>query len=458
MLLFTAFLISLKCHVTLSDFATVVDSVKNDEPLILTPLINAGKIKEAQDASEVKFNGFKNVVSYSGYFTVNEEYNSNLFFWFFPSRTSYANDPVLLWLQGGPGSSSLMGLFLENGPFTVKSKRGLKFRSETWIQTHSVIYIDNPVGTGFSFTNDGGYLENEVDIGKQLYEALLQFFKLFPNLQKNEFYISGESYAGKYVPAISHTIMKQNPGAKLKINLQGLAIGNGLCDPENQLVYGDYMYQIGLIDINGKATIDKMTQDAVDLIRKRQWTQALDIFNKLFFEKPQSVFSNMTGFHNFYNYLQVDKINHDYIEKYLHRHDVRDAIHVGNRTMNYNPVVRHHLLADFLQSIAPLLTELLDNYRVLIYSGQLDVIIPYPSTVSFLRKLTFREAMMYQTAPRYQWRVDNELAGYVKQAGKLTEVLVRDAGHLVPADKPKIALDMITRFTRNKPFHSTINN
>lgn len=423
------------------------------EPLILTPLIKAGKIKEAQEASEVKFSGFKNVKSYSGYFTVNDKYNSNLFFWFFPSRSSYANDPVVLWLQGGPGSSSLTGLFLENGPFQVKSKHGLKFRSQSWIETHSIIYIDNPVGTGFSFTKDGGYLENEAQVGEQLYEALLQFFQLFPNLQKNQFFVTGESYAGKYVPAVSHTILKQNPSAKLKINMQGLAIGNGFCDPENQLIHGDYLYQIGLIDISSKGIIDKMTQDAINLIRAKQWPQAATIFQKLFFDTPTCIFSNITGFHNLYNFLQVDEISTTYLDKYLEREDVKNAIHVGNTTFGDGSVVKLHLNTDFTQSITPLLTDLLDNYRVLMYSGQLDIIVPYPSTENFLQKLNFKEANVYKTAPRYQWNVNNELAGYVKQAGKLTELIVRNAGHFVPTDQPRWALDMITRFTRNKPFH-----
>jgi vitellogenic carboxypeptidase-like protein len=94
---------------------------------------------------------------------------------------------------------------------------------------HNVIYIDNPVGTGFSFTDkEEGYAKNEIDVGNNLYEALIQFFTLFPDLQKNKFFVTGESYAGKYVPAVSHAIHKRNGNAKIKINLKGLAIGNFL--------------------------------------------------------------------------------------------------------------------------------------------------------------------------------------------------------------------------------------
>lgn len=135
-------------------------------PLILTPLIEQNKIQEAQQASQVHFAGFKNQLSYagrwwsqciskhtvqtclliSGYFTVDKSWGSNMFFWYFPARSSPETAPVLLWLQGGPGASSLIGLFAENGPFTVKAKKGLKERRFSWTENHHVIYIDNPVG------------------------------------------------------------------------------------------------------------------------------------------------------------------------------------------------------------------------------------------------------------------------------------------------------------------------
>lgn len=79
----------------------------------------------------------------------------------------------------------------------------VKARKYSWNVNHNVIYIDNPVGTGFSFTDkDEGYARNQIDVGENLYNALLQFFTLFPDLQQNDFYATGESYAGKYVSMI----------------------------------------------------------------------------------------------------------------------------------------------------------------------------------------------------------------------------------------------------------------
>lgn len=427
-------------------------------PLFLTPLIQQGKISEAVAAAEVNFKGFKQIKSYAGYLTVNKNFNSNLFFWYFPSETKPETAPVLLWLQGGPGATSLIGVFAENGPFKAKSKHGLKLRKYPWTTNHNVIYIDNPVGTGYSFTNSDGYAKNETKVGEDLYNALLQFFQLFPGLQKNEFYVTGESYGGKYVPAISYTIYKNNPSAKVKINLQGLAIGNGLSDPVNQLKYGDYLYQIGLIDSNCQEQINNYEQQGIKYIENKQWLEAFKFFDSLVngdLTNHTSLFKNITGFDNYYNYLVSNDTSSAiaYMGSYVQTDVVRKALHVGNSTFNgVSREVEINLVEDIMQSVAPWVSELLSNYRVLIYNGQLDIIVAYPLTVNYLKNLQFSGADVYKTAPRYQWWVDGQIAGYVKHAGNLTEVLVRNAGHMVPQDQPQWALDLITRFTYRKSY------
>lgn len=189
--------------------------------------------------------------SYSGYLTVNKEYNSNLFFWFFPALNSHSSDtPIMLWLQGGPGSSSLFGLFSEIGPITIDANGNIQSREITWNKNYHLIFIDNPVGTGFSFTSDNrGFARSQDDVARDLYSALTQFFELFSDYATNPFYVTGESYAGKYVPSITYKIHleNQNPQVKVKINLQGMTIGDGLTDPFNQHMYGDFLYQVGFL-------------------------------------------------------------------------------------------------------------------------------------------------------------------------------------------------------------------
>lgn len=118
------------------------------EPLFLTPLIRQNKLDDARklaNVTEPEITQF--VESYSGYLTVNDTYQSNLFFWYFKAKENPISAPVILWLQGGPGASSLFGLFSENGPFSVNKKLKLVKRDFSWHINHHLIYIDNPVGT-----------------------------------------------------------------------------------------------------------------------------------------------------------------------------------------------------------------------------------------------------------------------------------------------------------------------
>lgn len=180
------------------------------KPLFLTPYVESGNITEGRHLARVPFTESLRIKSYAGYFTVNKTYDSNQFFWYFPAMIPNGKDaPVIVWLQGGPGATSLYGLFTENGPLRVR-KGKFERRKYNWALSHHVIYIDNPVGTGFSFTNDPkGYCMDEIQVGEQLYSTLTQFFQLFPELQPNKFFVTGESYGGKYVPALAYTIQKK---------------------------------------------------------------------------------------------------------------------------------------------------------------------------------------------------------------------------------------------------------
>lgn len=245
----TCFIVALAARITRlsAEFRTT----DKDGGLFLTPMIRDGKIHEARAACNVRLQDNVNdtVRSCAGYLTVDEAHGSNMFFWFFPAENGADIAPVLLWLQGGPGAPSLYSVFNEHGPYVVDDDDVLKLRQYPWTSTHSVLYVDNPVGVGYSFTGDlDGYSANQTAVGRNLYAALVQFFTLFPEYRDNDFYVAGESYAGKYIPAVSHVIHTNNPGAQVKINLKGLAIGNGLIDPVNQMVYSDYLYQQGIID------------------------------------------------------------------------------------------------------------------------------------------------------------------------------------------------------------------
>lgn len=424
------------------------------DPLILTPYLKSGSIELAQNLSRVPLTNKIGFESYAGFFTVDTQYNSNLYFWYFPAFSKQRDAPVLLWLQGGPGGSSLFGLFTEMGPLIAK-KDGFALRKYHWALNHHLIFIDNPVGTGFSYTSfKKGYCTNEDCVGKGLYSAMQQFFTLFPELVRNEFFITGESYAGKYVPALALEIHNHNMnGGQNKINLKGLAIGNGYCDPVNQLDYGTYLYQHGLIDYNENELFQELQKKIIETIHAKKWVEADILMDKLLDGEIRnfSYFKSFTGFNYYYNFLlSEDHTDKSIFINLIQNDSVRRSIHVGGLPFNSGETVLLNLSLDMLQSVAPIISELLSHYKILFYNGQLDIVVAYPLTENFLRNLDFSGSKDYIKAPRTIWKVDDEIAGYVKKASNLTEVLVRNAGHMVPHDQPKWAFDLITRFVRNK--------
>ncbi|CAG2168641.1 unnamed protein product, partial [Oppiella nova] len=175
------------------------------DPLILTPYIRKHQISEAKSLSRVT--GLPNAPtfeSYSGFLTVDDRFNSNMFFWFFPSFKNPKTSPVVVWLEGGPGISSLFSLFTF-GPLVVDQMLNVTTTPSSWAQEVSILYIDNPVGTGYSFTDNAkGYSTNENMIADNLYEALQQFYTVFAEYRGNGVYITGQSYGGHYVPALGY--------------------------------------------------------------------------------------------------------------------------------------------------------------------------------------------------------------------------------------------------------------
>uniref|UniRef100_A0A182NMB9 Carboxypeptidase n=1 Tax=Anopheles dirus TaxID=7168 RepID=A0A182NMB9_9DIPT len=432
----------------------------NGEPLILTPFIEAGKIAEGQSAARVQHSRIRGYESYAGFLTVNETYNSNLYFWYFPAKVNRTSAPLVLWLQGGPGASSLFGLFEENGPFRITRELVAVEREHSWYENHNLLYIDNPVGTGFSFTDsEAGYARNQVQIGEELHTAVAQFLQLFPQLKTLPFFITGESYAGKYVPALGYTIHRKNADPatadKDRINLAGMAIGNGFSDPVNQLNYGDYLYQLGLIDSNALERFEQDEQTVASCIATGNYSCAFEIMDDLLDGDANgggSFFRNVSGFETYYNYLNTveDPMDMVWLVAFLNLDETRRALHVGDQPfhdLDKCNKVQWFLKEDVFQSVAPWIAELLQYYRIMFYNGQLDIICAYPMMVNYLQTLQFDGANYYRSVPRGMLEFDGEIAAYFKLAFGLVEVLVRDAGHMVPRDQPKWAHRLITAFT-----------
>merc|ERR1711865_1150717 len=143
----------------------------------------------------------------------------------------------------------------------------------SWNSIANVLFVDQPVGTGFSFAdNNDAYVKNEKQVAEDMWEFMQAFLARFPQYAKGELYVTGESYAGHYVPAISSRIVAGNKKlsqGEVELNLKGFAIGNGLVDPQNQYTqYVPYAQAHSLIGSKTAMVMNATTKACVAAIKK----------------------------------------------------------------------------------------------------------------------------------------------------------------------------------------------
>ena len=191
-----------------------------------------------------------NKTIYSGYLETNETGNE-LFYVYMPSQNGTEEEnkePLLLWLNGGPGCSSLIGMLTEIGPVVTKLYSKEWFKNEyAWNKNLNLLFIESPVGVGFTKLK-GNITYSEEKTAKDLHVALENFFDLFENLTDREFYISGESYAGVYIPYLTKELIE----TQSSINLKGILIGNPMTSYKHDFERSvpDFALSHGIIDLD----------------------------------------------------------------------------------------------------------------------------------------------------------------------------------------------------------------
>ncbi|CAA0816587.1 Serine carboxypeptidase-like 40 [Striga hermonthica] len=184
---------------------------------------------------------------YGGYVTVNEKAGRALYYYFVEANQYQANKlPLLLWLNGGPGCSSLgYGAMEELGPFRVHSDGETLYENEhSWNRVANVLFLETPAGVGFSYSKDKADLEggNDTVAATDNFRFLMKWLERFPEYKDRDLYVAGESYAGHYVPQLAHVILYYNKMAKKTIiNLKGIMIGNAEINDETD-IKGMYQY------------------------------------------------------------------------------------------------------------------------------------------------------------------------------------------------------------------------
>ncbi|VAI33203.1 unnamed protein product [Triticum turgidum subsp. durum] len=168
---------------------------------------------------------------YGGYVTVDKKDGWALFYYFVEAAIDAAAKPLLLWLNGGPGCSSLgYGAMMEVGPFRVnKDKRTLSENLHAWTKVANVIFLESPVGVGFSYSNKtlDFHLSGDKSTANDTFVFLFNWLERFPEYKGRPFYISGESYSGHYAPQLAAIILShnlENSSTRTLINLQGILV------------------------------------------------------------------------------------------------------------------------------------------------------------------------------------------------------------------------------------------
>lgn len=307
------------------------------------------------------------------------------------------------------------------------------------------------MGTGYSFTNTDGYAKNIQTTSDHLHDALIQFLKIFPEYRESPFFITGESYAGKYIPAIAHKIHQENVKfdsvgqGEFKINLEGIALGNAFTDPINMLDYSDFAYQSGLVDIHGKREMEifeiRAKENIDSELGQRYWVKTLLSFMR------------NSNFSNLYNILQPNVLDIEVHVKFVTQPHIRKALHVGNQEFGELYTVYYNMLGDFMTTATHWLRSILDesDIRVLYYSGNKDFIVAYPLSVNFYQNLHWKGAKDYRLARREFLMVNGKLVGYIKKANKhFAEAMILNAGHMVPTDQQEVTLELLHRFINDK--------
>jgi carboxypeptidase C (cathepsin A) len=175
---------------------------------------------------------------YSGYLEVNSA--KALHYMFIESQNDPTNDPIVIWFNGGPGCSSMLGFTQEHGPYKMDSGTDFWVENEwSWNKEANMLYIESPAGVGFSYCKGvkecNTYSDDESAADNLT--AVLAWFDKFPEFKANELFISGESYAGIYVPYLTYYIDQYNTehaeaADVFKPNLQGFMVGNGVTNYE----------------------------------------------------------------------------------------------------------------------------------------------------------------------------------------------------------------------------------
>jgi len=368
----------------------------------------------------------------------------------------------MFWFNGGPGCSSFDGLMMELGPWRVDGEGGLKTVDGGWEEYTTMVYIDQPAGTGLSYTSTNHYVKSLSEASEHVIQFMRTFYKVFPEYATVDTYLGGESYAGQYIPYFADAILKSD----INMPLRGAAIGNGWIDARRQYpAYLDYAVAHNLIDVQSEiyknaANIQDKCQDEF-----RKWSGPEPIhFNDceaLTNAVLKSGTRDVDGVEMCTNIYDV-RLEDEYpycgtkwppdladVTKYLDRKDVVDALHASAKSESWVEClgrIGSNLNEAADPSSITLLPSVIERIPVLLFAGDKDFVCNYMGIESMIQGMSWNGETGLGKGSTKTWSVNNQPAGTWVTSRNLTYAKVFNASHMVPYDVPDVAHDMILRF------------
>ncbi|CAL1374418.1 unnamed protein product [Linum trigynum] len=440
---------------------------------------------------------------YAGYVTIDETQQRELFYYFVEAATNSTSKPLVLWLNGGPGCSSVgAGAFSEHGPFKPNAAGVLVHNEYSWNKEANMLYLEAPAGVGFSYSANASFYElvNDSITAKDNLAFLQRWLLKFPEYKTRDLFITGESYAGHYVPQLAQLILE----SRSNISFKGIAIGNPFLEFDTDYNgKGEYYWSHGLISdhtyhlVNTVCNFSQIYRELLSLSGNyskpcelvvaqsiEEWPSQNFDYNDVTSDVCLSDGKSQFGSQEHHSLLasrfhpvsslksrqsglrkqeagveSIDLCVQDQTDKYLNRKDVQEAMHaklvgVNNTWSVCSKVVNYDYNNMEIPTIGVVGSLVGSGIRVLVYSGDQDSVVPFIGTRTLVNRLATKMGLN-TTVPYKPWfDCDKQVGGWTQVYGennKLSFATIRGASHLAAASSPKRSLALFAAFVAGKP-------
>ncbi|EFC43820.1 predicted protein, partial [Naegleria gruberi] len=397
----------------------------------------------------------------SGYVLVDSVAQKHYWYYFQQAATNPTSKPLILFLNGGPGCSSMeyFGSGIGNANVSVDGKVTLEDNYYSWNQFANIIYLDAPAGVGYSYGNTSFYAVNSDDqTAQESRTFLVEFLTHYSQFRNSDLYISGASYGGKYVPNLAKLILEENVKGQFVINLKGITLGNPLIHWQQSAISSTNHYvSLGMaskVAADEVATVcgwndpDNWLFTAYGTNNQECQDKFKDLYEKAI--RGINVFNLFKDSCNTTTNLNSDACHGEHLKRYMNLDSVQTFFKVRSKVAWDACYPENGFVygTDQFVSGLPTLQYLLDkkNLKILIYTGDMDGSTPVRSFYDVIAKATGLKVQQNLTS----WSVDSQIAGRkTVYSNGLTYATVRGAGHIAPLDQPARVYALVSNFIQN---------